>query len=461
MKHCPTEAPIVKKGHNMNDVYEKLNRIVEGYQEEMIDVLGAFIKIPSITEHRLEVKEALNFILDAGIKSGFRATSLLDREVGLIEMGQGEETLGILAHVDVVNGGDPNKWQTPPFEAALIEGKLFGRGAVDDKGPVVAALYAMKAVSQLAKDEKKSFFKKVQLILGTREEAEWTDMASFVSKYPLPDYGFTPDGEFPVCNIEKGAASITLHLPAAVDQTISLFEGGTAPNVVPGKCEAVVRGQKLESDGKAVHACQPEKGENAIMKMAGEILKMDCGESSLVEVASMLQDCFSDREGTTLGLRSESEFYNGEFVHRNIFTPTMIKATANGTRIVIDIRYAFGTEFDEIHRVFQELAQRFGGQIESFENLPPVYVSSGKPYIQAFARAYESVSGKKNEFALAYGGSYAKAMPNVVSWGPLFPGEQDTCHEENEYIAIESLMLNCKIFAAAIWEIALSPDSFQ
>lgn len=445
----------------MNDVYEKLNRIVEGYQEEMIAVLGEFIKIPSITEHRAEVKEALNFILDAGIKSGFHATPLLDSEVGLIEMGQGEETLGILAHVDVVNEGDPEKWHTPPYEPALIDGKLFGRGAVDDKGPVVAALYAMMAVNQLAKEEQKSFFKKVQLILGTREEAEWTDMESFVSRFTLPDYGFTPDGEFPVCNIEKGAASITLHLPAVVDQTISLFEGGTAPNVVPGKCQAIVRGQKLVTNGKAVHACQPEKGENAILKMAAEILEMDCDESGIAQVADMLLNYFSDCEGTSLGLRSESEFYNGEFVHRNIFTPTMMKATEKGTTIVVDIRYAIGTEFDEIHRVFQKLAQRFGGEIESFENLPPVYISSDKPYLKAFARAYESVSGKKNEFALAYGGSYAKAVPNVVSWGPLFPGEEDTCHEENEYISIESLIINCKIYAAAIWEIALSPDSFK
>jgi succinyl-diaminopimelate desuccinylase len=445
----------------MNGIYGKLSRLIDGYQDEMLEDLSGFIKIPSVTDNRPEVQNALDYILESGARAGFNCRSVLEGEVGLIEMGQGDETLGILGHVDVVNEGETDKWHTSPFAPTLQNGLLYGRGAIDDKGPVIASLYAMKAVQALGVEEQKPLNKKIQLILGTREESEWTDMNSYVTSFPLPDYGFTPDGEFPVCNIEKGAASITMSLPATVDEVISQLVGGSSPNVVPGKCVAIVRGEKFVAHGKAVHACQPEKGENAILKMAAMLQQMKIEASPLSKVTDMLLQYFTDQEGASLGLRSESEYYNGEFVHRNNFTPTMIKAGKQGTKIVFDIRYAYGTEFADIHTTFKKLAERMGGEILSFENLPPVYVSSEKPYIRAFARAYEKMSGRKNEYALAYGGSYAKAMPNVVSWGPLFPGDEDTCHEENEFISVEALMLNCKIFAAAIWEIAMSEESFK
>ncbi|MDD2484144.1 MAG: Sapep family Mn(2+)-dependent dipeptidase [Eubacteriales bacterium] len=445
----------------MDEIYEKLIHLIDGYKEEMIESLSALIKIPSITDQRSEVKKALDYVLENAKREGFHATSLLEGEVGLIEMGQGEEVLGILAHLDVVNEGEIDRWNTLPFEATIKNGLLYGRGAVDDKGPVIAALYAMKAVQTLGLQEQKPFRKKVQLILGTREESEWKDMNSYVAEFPLPDYGFTPDGEFPVCNIEKGVASISMTLPIGVNEVISKLEAGSAHNVVPGKCEAIVNGNRHVANGKAVHACQPEKGENAILKMAAELAQMGIRENPLSKVLDMLLQYFTDREGSALGLRSESEYYNGEFVHRNIFTPTMIKTEKDATTIVFDIRYVYGTEFGEILTSFEKLAASFGGVISSFENLPPVYVSKEKPFIQAFARAYEKMSGRKNEYALAYGGSYAKAMPNVISWGPLFPGEEDTCHEENEFISIEALLLNCRIFAAAIWEIGMSENSFK
>jgi len=445
----------------MDEYYEKLGCLIEGYKEEMIEALKGLIAIPSVTERREEVKKALEHVLELGKREDFQTTSLLGDEVGLIEMGQGEEVLGILAHIDVVNEGEREKWRTPPFEATVKEGLVYGRGTIDDKGPVVAALYAMKAVQALALEEKKQFHKKVQLILGTREESEWTDMNSYVSRFPLPDYGFTPDGEFPVCNIEKGVASIVMSFPFGVDEVISELAGGTAGNVVPGKCEARINGNKLVADGRAVHACQPEKGENAILKMAAELNAMKLPETPLLKVMEMLLRVFSDGEGSTLGLRSESEYYNGEFVHRNIFTPTMIKGEKELTKVAFDIRYAYGTEFQQILDRFKQLAGEFGGTIVSSENLPPVYVSREKPFLKVFADVYEKISGRKNEYALAYGGSYAKAMPNVVSWGPLFPGDEDTCHEENEFISIEALLLNSRIFAAAIWEIVMSERSFK
>ncbi len=445
----------------MKECYEELITVIDDLKDSMIKDLEGFMMIPSITENRFHVRRALDYMLEAGKKAGFDSEPVLGGEVGFVETGCGAETLGILGHVDVVNEGEKEKWHTPPFKPVIRNGIIYGRGAIDDKGPVIASLYAMKAVKILADRKQIPFTKKVRLIAGTREEAEWTDMDAYTDSFPLPDYGFTPDGEFPVCNIEKGVITLVMHFPAGTDDIIQKLEGGTASNVVPGRCDALAAGEKIVVSGKAVHACQPEKGANAIMGMAEEFRKMKLTGSRLFSVTEMLLEKFSDPEGSALGLRSESEYYNGEFVHRNIFTPVMIRAGKKGTKVVFDIRYAYGTDAESIRRVMGETAAALGGKIESFSDLPPVYVSREKPFVKAFADAYENMTGLKNEYVLAYGGSYAKAMPNVVSWGPLFPGEEDTCHEENEYITADALIKNCRIFAAAIWDIVTSPESFR
>ncbi len=444
-----------------DDAYERLIGLIDGYIDEMVGDLMDLIKIPSVTDNRPEVIKALMYTLDCGKKLGFDTEAMLNNEVGLIEMGHGDEVLGILAHVDVVSEGDMEKWNTPPFQPVLNDGILYGRGTLDDKGPVIASLYAMKAVWDLCGELQRTPLKKTQLILGTREEKEWTDMDAYVEAFPLPDYGFTPDGEFPICNIEKGVATLEMVLPTVLSDEITKLSGGTASNVVPGKCVASVKGENIVIDGKAVHASEPEKGENAILSMAKHLLSLGLHSKPLTDVASMLVKYFEDREGTALGLRSESEYYNGEFVHRNIFTPTMVEANEDHTKVVFDIRYAYGTEFGEILEVFNGLASDLGGKVEYYQDLRPVYVSSKKPFLDIFARAYEKVTGLENEFVLAYGGSYAKAMPNIVSWGPIFPGDPDTCHEENEFISIETLMKNAGIFAVAIWDIVMSEESFK
>jgi succinyl-diaminopimelate desuccinylase len=438
------------------------------------------VKIESVSENKKKVREALEFALELGRSLGFDAYSCLDGQVGVIETGQGDEVLGILSHVDVVGPGDTEKWKTPPFEPVMKDGKIFGRGTLDDKGAIIACLYALKAVSDLGQPLKK----KVQIILGTQEEVEWTDMEAYVKQFPLPDYGFTPDGEFPLCNIEKGGIDIKMEFPLeefggagnslsveleSGEKYLSSLQAGTASNIVPGTCTAEISEVRSGSQatetikviGKSVHSCMPEKGENAIFIMAEQLNGMGLKENKLFELLNMVNNCFGDIYGSGIGLFSESEYYNGEFVHRNVFSPTIFKTEEGTVKININIRTAYGTKEEEVVGTMKNLAASYGGRVVSTTILPAVYVSKDKPFVQAFARAYEEASGRKNEFVLAYGGSYAKAMPNIVSWGPIFPGEEDTCHEENEYMSVRSLMDNAKIFSVAIGKIVLSGESFR
>lgn len=444
---------------------QKLNQWIDTQQTELLMRLSDLIAIESVSTDLEKVKEGLNWILNLADRMGFRANSVLDGQVGVIEMGEGPETLGILTHVDVVAPGELDQWRTEPFRATVADGNIYGRGTLDDKGMILAALYAMKAVCQLNAPLKK----KVQLIIGTQEEVKWTDMEAYVKAFPLPDYGFSPDGEYPICNIEKGNASFVLSYdlsqsPADGSQGPFLEEVqcGQIENMVPGKAMARLSdGRVITAEGKAVHSCQPERGKNALFVLFGQLQGLKLERNQLYNLLEEVCRSFQDMFGAELGMYSDSEYFQGEFVHRNVFCPTIFQAEQGRCEINVNVRFAYGTDGAELMDGLKRFAKKTGGSVTKSEILPAVFVSQEKPFLQEMAKAYEEVSGRKNEFTLAYGGSYAKAMPNVVSWGPVFPGEEDTCHEPNEYIALESLMTSTKIFAQTIAKIALSEKSYK
>ena len=453
-------------------ILQSIEEYIESKKDFMIRTCSELVAIPSITEDREQVSLALDYVLDLGLRMGLHTKALLNGEIGLVETGEGEEILGVLAHVDVVDPGDESKWISPPFNPEIRDGKLYGRGTLDDKGAVIAVMTAMEALTKLGIPPKKQ----IQLILGTREETHWTDMEAYVEKFPLPDYGFTPDGTFPICNVEKGGMDLELIIPLEKEKpeakkaVLEAVEAGKAVNVVPGEGQAVIRMpdgtvKQLETKGRSVHSCQPEKGINALVEMGKKIRSML--ESGTLEPTNganflaMLGDRFESTEGKALGLYSEFEFYQGEFVHRNVFSPTLAYTSGREIHVNINVRFPYGSDGDRIRETFRNLAEEFGGRMEEKGYMPAVYVRKDRPFLKAFDEAYKRVMGESGGYNLEYGGTYAKAIPDVVSWGPIFPGEEDTCHEENEYIGVDSLVKNAKIFALAMANIAFSEDSFR
>ena len=454
------------------NILQSIERFIEDNRDLMVSRCKELVAIPSMTEDREQVSLALDYVLDLGLRMGLRTKALLHGEIGLVEVGEGEEILGVLAHVDVVDPGDESKWISPPFEPEVREGKLYGRGTLDDKGAVIAVMTAMEALVKLGIP----LNKEIQLILGTREETHWTDMEAYVEKFPLPDYGFTPDGSFPICNVEKGGMDLELIIPLEKGKpqgkkaVLESVEAGKAVNVVPGECQAVLKmpdgkEKQLETKGRSVHSCQPEKGINALVEMGKQIRSML--ESGILEPTkgvkflAMLGNRFESTEGEDLGLYSETEYYQGEFVHRNVFSPTLAYTSGQEIHVNINVRFPYGSDEEKIRETFRNLAEEFGGLIEEKGYMPAVYVRKDRPFLKAFDQAYERVMGESGGYNLEYGGTYAKAIPDVVSWGPIFPGEEDTCHEENEYIGVDSLVKNAKIFALAMANIALTEESFR
>lgn len=449
----------------------ELMRYIVDNEDNIIEDLKGFMAIPSVSDNKAEVDKALDYAMALGERMGFQTRTVCDHQVGLIEVGEGPETIGILAHVDVVTAGERENWNTDPFVLAERDGNLYGRGILDDKGPIVVCLYAMKALV----DSGEPLHKKIQMILGTQEEVEWVDMDRYVKEYPLPDYGFTPDGEFPLCNIEKGIidCDMVFRLKKGHPENgwyLTRIEAGLMDNAIPDTASATVENFVSEkaiekniitATGKAVHSCRPEKGDNALFRLADKLEIMGLCRNQLLDVTIMLRNKFSDVFGLGLGLYSESETYKGEFVHRNTFSVTLTRTKGNLLSAHVNVRFAYGAEADEILGVLEELAAEYDGSIEKISQLPAVFVSSERPFIKEFGDAYEEASGRKHKCVLAYGGSYAKAMPDIVSWGPIFPGDEDTCHEDNECWSRRSMLDNGMVFTLGLYKVAMSDRSFK
>jgi len=438
-------------------------------REHMIEDLRKLVSIPSVSEDIEETKRALAVLVDIATGMGLSAHTVLDGTVGIIEVGEGPETIGILTHVDVVPVGDLDYWDTDPFEMVRKDDVLYGRGVLDDKGPVISCLYAMKYLTECGKP----LHKKVQMVVGTQEEVVWTDMEAYVKQFPLPDYGFTPDGDFPICNVEKGDGYFIYHFPKGEGKGkstkyVKSIESGLAENAVPDKCTVVVvrdgQEETLVFEGKAAHSSTPDQGDNAIVKaclvLAGE--DFDGYEvSAALEAACMIGARFADVDCSQIGLKSEEQYLNGEFIHKNIVMPTMLETTDEEVKLMVNIRSAYGAADQDVLDAFAAACDGFNCSLEIKEYQSPIYISRESEFLQILTAAYEKYSGFTGGFSIEYGGTYAKAIPNVVNWGPVFPGKFYSGHEANESWEIEDMLTSTKIYTEALENLACSEKSFK
>ncbi|GAA0123516.1 MAG: Sapep family Mn(2+)-dependent dipeptidase [Clostridium argentinense] len=467
----------------------EIRNFLEENKKNIINDTRDLVAIPSVSEDINKVKEALRLAIEKASNMGFKAYTVLNDSTGIIEMGEGKETIGILTHIDVVPEGDLKDWKTNPFELVEKDGLLFGRGVLDDKGPIISALYAMEAIRKLNIPVKK----KIQLIIGTQEEVEWTDMYEYVKKYSLPDYGFTPDGQFPICNKEKGYADIVFNFDEKCTSSTGSFEilsfqSGNATNSIPSTAKATLKGNfenlqniaedyikvnkdekislKLDGNtivvtaqGVACHSAYPQQGVNPII-MLGKFLntldlKLNAGANLVKFIAEFCYDYF----GKGLDLYSESEYLNGEYMHRNVISPTVVKFENNIYKINLNMRPVYGTTLEGLKETLSKVCEKAKCTFEIDDFLSPIFVSKEKPFLKIMEDTYNELSGLKNEFTLGHGTSYAKAMPNTVAWGPVFYDEDECCHIANEYISVEKLLKATEIYAVALGRMVSTEDS--
>lgn len=461
-----------------------ISKYINSHREDIIRSVQEIIRIKSVEDGPQPgkpfgegVNACLEYALDLAGKLGFKVKNI-DGYAGYAEFGQGDETLAILVHLDVVPEG--SNWTYPPYEAKIVDGKIYGRGAIDNKGPAIGALYAMKAVM----DSGLKLKKKVRMIFGTDEESGWEDMKVYFAKEPMPDLGMVPDADYPVINVEKGILTLALKKQFKPGDCsaikIKSITGGHRPNMVPDECRCCFlptgdqdkilnhlhsmrqfsdydlsagfcedRGIEILARGVSAHGSTPEKGKNAISHILAFLSTMGLGNSEMEQYVLFLNNAIGcDTTGKGLNIDLEDEV-SGKLT-LNLGT---IDLDEQQGEAVINIRYPVTYSLDEIMERIKAAVKDTGIEIEIQGHNEPLYVPEDSELVKTLMKVYTEQTGQPAKALAIGGGTYARAMKNAVAFGAQFPGRPELAHQKDEYIDIEDLLLHTRIYAQAIKEL--------
>jgi succinyl-diaminopimelate desuccinylase len=425
------------------------------------------------------VKEALDFMLKLGEEDGFFPKNV-GNLAGHLEFGEGKELLGILCHVDVVPEGDG--WTSDPFAAEIRDGKIFARGALDDKGPTMAAYYAMKIVKELGLPLKK----RVRMIIGTDEESNWRCVDHYFEHEEMPTLGFAPDADFPIINAEKGIADFDMVQKKSFKETaegnveVISFTSGRRYNMVPDYAKATVNVKVNQADtvqrftdfmkkydlenssyvdngalilevkGVSAHGMEPKNGKNAGLFLAEFLSKLSLDAAATHYFQFVSRYFFNDSRGVNLGV-AYSDDISGELT---INPGKLSYSSESRGSIGMTCRYPVTNNMEATREKLDELLTNEEFTIENFTDSKPHHVDEKEFLIQTLKKVYEEQTGDNAELIAIGGGTYARSLKSGVAFGPLFPGRPDIAHQKDEYIDIEDLLKATAIYAQAIYELA-------
>ncbi len=460
----------------------KIMKTAESLRDDMILSTQELVKIPSVEAEAVgdfpygkEVYKALAKAIEISETMGFE-TKNIDNQAAHIEMGAGEEILALLCHLDVVPEG--SNWTYPPYAAELHDGKIFGRGTIDDKGPAVAALYAMKIVKELGI----KLNKRVRLILGTNEESGMASLKYYFKKEKMPELAFSPDATFPAIHAEKGI--LDLKFKADLKETdknslkLEKIKGGNAANMVPDYAEAFISGIekeelinllngidyeaadlnvsqdndqiKLSYTGVSAHGSMPEDGKNAISYLINILAELPFANAKLKEFLNFYQEKIGiEYDGASIGCKDEDDVPTSL-----TFNTGIIKGDQNKIEFIVNIRYPVKSTAD---KVVSDINANLKNELVSLEILSdaePLYIAKDDPFIQKLMNAYQEFTGDKSEPIAIGGGTYARLVDKGVAFGLLFPDQAELAHQKDEFIEIDNLVKSAAIYAKAIIDIA-------
>lgn len=417
---------------------------------------------------------ALDKFLEIAERDGY-PTKNVDNYAGHFEFGEGDEVLGIFGHLDVVPAG--SGWNTDPYDPQIIDGKLFARGSSDDKGPTMACYYGLKIIKELGLP----ISKKVRFIVGTDEESGWADMDYYFANVglPLPDFGFSPDAEFPIINGEKGNITAYLHFAgenSGVAQLYS-FTGGLRENMVPESATAVISGQldSLEdklaafsaeygvsasaenlSDGrvqvtvigKSAHGAHPENGVNGATYLAKFLnqFAFEGAAKAYLELAG--ETLFEDHDAKKLGVAIYDQQMGALSMNAGVFK---FDETSSDNTIALNFRYPKNTNPETIKAGLEQLGVEAVSL--SAHGHTPHYCPIDDPMVATLLSVYEKHTGLKGHEQVIGGGTFGRLLERGVAYGAMFPGYTDTMHQANEFADVEDLYRAAAIYAEAIYEL--------
>ncbi|GEK28383.1 dipeptidase PepV [Furfurilactobacillus siliginis] len=460
-------------------------------KDDLMADLQTMLAVPSVRDDSKATDDAplgpgpkagLEAFLAIAKRDGFR-TKNIDNVVGYVEVGDPDaaETLAVLAHVDVMPAG--NSWDTDPFTPTIKDGRLYARGALDDKGPGMAAYYGLKIVSELGLP----LNRKIRFIVGTDEESDWTGMHRYFEVEPAPTLGFSPDAEFPIINGEKGNITLTADFTGQQDveanNTLVSFVSGERDNMVPAEADAVVTssdnealvsaftafldaapvtgevivdgdGVKLHVDGKASHGAWPENGINAGTYLGAFLASQDFSGVAADFLNFITADVHDDTVGDHLGLKITDEVMGALSLNIGI-----LRFADQAGSVTLNFRFPKNTSAEVITESVAKAAAENHGTATAGRAMVPHYVPADDPLVQTLLNVYHDQTGLPAKEEVVGGGTYGRLMKRGVAFGAMFPGTPDTMHQPNEFIPVDDLYRAAAIYAQGIAELAAETDA--
>lgn len=460
----------------MSEMREIFDEILGNKRDELVANLQKAIGFPSVSEINdgefpfgKNVHNCLLFMLDLAESMGFR-TCNVDNHVGWCECGEGEEMIAVLGHLDVVPPGEG--WSVPPYEGRVIDGKIYGRGTMDDKGPTVAALYSLLALKESAV----KLNKRIRLFFGLSEENGGNDIGYYVENGgEIPVMGFTPDGEYPVIHGEKGFIIEHYKYDFQNENTdpaeeyvdgisygkwkIVEIQGGTAENIVPHHAKAVLKrtvktltGEEsveeftFSAEGVSAHAAVPWEGENAIQKLLAKLTELSL-EKEAKEIVGFLHKKFKmETDGASLGIAMYDEVSGPLTMNLG-----MIYGDGNSISVGMNYRYPVTKSFEACEPVLRKQFEEAGFVLTEQEHDHCLYMPTDSELVKRLMKVYKDATGRDDAPKCIGGATYAKALPNVLAFGPLFVDDENREHKPDEYVEIDWLMKNAVMIAEAMY----------
>ena len=459
------------------------------YENQMIDDLKGLLSIESVRDDSKASKDApvgpgprqaLDYMYELAERDGF-STHDVDHIAGRIEAGQGEDVLGILCHVDVVPAGDG--WDSDPFDPVVTDDAIIARGTLDDKGPTIAAYYAVKILNDMNVDWKK----RIHMIIGTDEESDWKCTDRYFQTEEMPTLGFAPDAEFPAIHGEKGITTFDLiqdQINEEVDEPdyeLLNFESGQRYNMVPDHAEARVlvkenmtdviqnfeyfveqnelQGEStfdsgiliLTVEGKAVHGMDPSLGVNAGLYLLKFLSSLNLDKSAKDFVEFNNRYLFDSHFGEKMGMKFHTDVMGDVTTNIGIIKYDNKEAGRYG----VNLRYPQGFEFEEAVERFTNEIKDIGFSLELGKVQKPHYVDKDDPFVEKLVKAYRNQTGDMTEPYTIGGGTYARNLDKGVAFGAMFEDTEDLMHQKNEYMTKKQLINATSIYLEAIYALCV------
>lgn len=459
------------------------------YENQMIDDLKGLLSIESVRDDSKASKDApvgpgprqaLDYMYELAERDGF-STHDVDHIAGRIEAGQGEDVLGILCHVDVVPAGDG--WDSDPFDPVVTDDAIIARGTLDDKGPTIAAYYAVKILNDMNVDWKK----RIHMIIGTDEESDWKCTDRYFQTEEMPTLGFAPDAEFPAIHGEKGITTFDLiqdQINEDVDEPdyeLLNFESGQRYNMVPDHAEARVlvkenmtdviqnfeyfveqnelQGEStvdsgiliLTVEGKAVHGMDPSLGVNAGLYLLKFLSSLNLDKSAKDFVEFNNRYLFDSHFGEKMGMKFHTDVMGDVTTNIGIIKYDNKEVGRYG----VNLRYPQGFEFEEAVERFTNEIKDIGFSLELGKVQKPHYVDKDDPFVEKIVKAYRNQTGDMTEPYTIGGGTYARNLDKGVAFGAMFEDTEDLMHQKNEYMTKKQLINATSIYLEAIYALCV------